>query len=292
MERRVHRPMARPWRQRRHARQQRQAIVAPTAAPTWRYSTAPARRHTSGNGGGDAPPPSQRRRVRPMMAPRRARGAVAAFAEAASVRRSAAATRHLRHARCTSEGSGVTVWEVARARGQIGRCRGSTRGSASARAESTRGRMPARSHHPELETRAVVPGGATATRRRDGREDKCSETTPTRSRLTPAAELLMAARIGTCTRRESAVCHRTLTASMTPEAMGHGGKGRGRYTCAKAAWRSIVMGLARLLPGAIAIVVLWPSVASSDVVASEAPAVASGRVRSRLYKCPTMGEPR
>ena len=210
-----------------------------------------------------------------MMAPRRARGAVAAFAEAASVRRSAAATRHLRHARCTSEGSGVTVWEVARARGQIGRCRGSTRGSASARAESTRGRMPARSHHPELETRAVVPGGATATRRRDGREDKCSETTPTRSRLTPAAELLMAARIGTCTRRESAVCHRTLTASMTPEAMGHGGKGRGRYTCAKAAWRSIVMGLARLLPGAIAIVVLWPSVASSDVVASEASAVAS-----------------
>jgi len=262
MERRVHRPMARPWRQRRHARRQRQAIVAPTAAPTWRYSTAPARRHTSGNGGGDAPPPSQRRRVRPMMAPRRARGAVAAFAEAASVRRSAAATRHLRHARCTSEGSGVTVWEVARARGQIGRCRGSTRGSASARAESTRGRMPARSHHPELETRAVVPGGATATRRRDGREDKCSETTPTRSRLTPAAELLMAARIGTCTRRESAVCHCTLTASMTPEAMDHGGKGRGRYTCAKAAWRSSVMGMTRLLPGAIVAVALRPSVAS------------------------------
>ena len=40
---------------------------------------------------------------------------------------------------------------------------------------------------------------------------------------------------------------------MTPEAMGHGGKGRGRYMRAKAAWRSSVMGMARLLPGAMAI---------------------------------------
>ena len=72
----------------------------------------------------------------------------------------------------------------------------------------------------------------------------------------------MAARIGTCAQRGSSVCHRTLTASMTPEAMGHGGKGRGRYMRAKAAWRSSVMGMTRLLPGAIVAVALRPSVAS------------------------------
>jgi len=49
---------------------------------------------------------------------------------------------------------------------------------------------------------------------------------------------------------------------MTPEAMGHGGKGRGRYMRAKAAWRSSVMGMTRLLPGAIVAVALRPSVAS------------------------------
>ena len=58
------------------------------------------------------------------------------------------------------------------------------------------------------------------------------------------------------------MCHRTLTALMTPEPMGRSGKGRGCYMRAKAAWRSSVMGMARLLPGAIVAVALRPSVAS------------------------------
>ena len=99
------------WRQRPHARRQRQAGVAPTSSPV-----AAERRSTARQ--------SKRRRRRAAAVataastvdggaarPRRGRAAAAAFAEEGRRRRLAiCATRAVR---CMSEGSGLTVWEAA-----------------------------------------------------------------------------------------------------------------------------------------------------------------------------------
>ena len=85
------------------------------AAPSRRNG---ARRHDSRSGGGGAPPPSLRRRVRSMVAPRGRDEAEQRQQPSPKRRASVGRRRRLaicatRAVRCTSEGSGLTVWEAA-----------------------------------------------------------------------------------------------------------------------------------------------------------------------------------